>query len=669
MSINILSGDYGSANAGALSDAISCSIINRINGEYELEMEYPISGEHFEELRQRAVLMAEDAGGVQPFRVYRIKKLLDGHVNVYARHLAYDLMGAVIAPFTASDINTALSGMTTHAMTAHGFTFSTTRTTVAPFKVSVPTAAWSLMSGQQGSLLDVYGGEYTFDGKTVTLENRRGADLGVKIRYGVNMVDLEQDKNCANTYTGAVGYWADENGENAIYTGVISAEGTFDYEKIRTVDFSSEYDEQPTVAQLEARTQSFIAANNIGVPAVSWKVEFIPLSQTEEYKNVAALETVNLGDTVSVTFERMGVDASARVVEYEWDVLLGRYRSVTLGSVKSNLADTIANQEKELAQTPTKAEATTMAERISATLTKALLGAHGGYIRLLDTDNDGEPDTLYIADNPDPALAVKVWRFNYEGWGASTAGINGPYTMGATLAGGIMADFITAGTMSADRIYGGSLTLGGNNNQNGKFVINNQNGEPIQESDWTGLNFYSGLYQPDKHIEYKVGRMGFSCIFHSNGDPTSGGMSVFSIGGSWSGTRGSSGATFGAVDDNGMHIGVTIDGNDGSVSCQSVYIDGTPLNWYSQLFSGSMTENQSFSATVPADIRLLIVEFTAGTDGPYMTVIPRSLMNNTEIRIRTMSDYYRVQANLSGNTLTFTKPSSGTQTVTVWGMR
>lgn len=77
-------------------------------------------------------------------------------------------------------------------------------------------------------------------------------------------------------------------------------------------------------------------------------------------------------------------------------------------------------------------------------LTAAILGAQGGSVRLLDTDDDGEPDTLYIADNPDPAQAVNVWRFNYLGWGASQNGYAGPFVLGA--------DFTNGGTLYANNL-------------------------------------------------------------------------------------------------------------------------------------------------------------------------------------------------------------------------
>lgn len=438
---------------GVLADAISCVVTHQLNGEDEMQMTYPITGQLFDQIEPRAVIVAdvERTRGNQPYRIYRITKPINGKVTIYARHLAYDLQGVVVEPFTASTIQAALSGLKSHAMTPNPFTFSSTRTTASTFRVNVPTSVWDLMGGQQGSLLDVYGGEYTFDGYNITLENRVGADNGVSVRYGVNMTDLTQDENIANCYTGVVAYWASDE-EGVVYSPVVSAAGTYGYVKILSVDMSDKWENKPTVAQLKSAAATYITANEIGVPKVSWTVGFVPLDTTEEYKDLAILERVSIGDTVTVKFERLGVDASARVNKIVWDVLQDRYDSVSLGSVKANIADTIAAQAREIANIPTKNEVKSLATQISTALTNAILGAQGGSVRLLDTDDDGEPDTLYIADNPDPTQAVKVWRWNYEGWGASSNGYDGPFVMGATLDGGLMADFITAGVLNANLI-------------------------------------------------------------------------------------------------------------------------------------------------------------------------------------------------------------------------
>lgn len=448
---------------GVLHDVTYCKATHELNGEDELELRYPVDGALFDKLELRTIVMAsvDRVRGVQPYRIYRITKPIGGIVTVYARHLAYDLAGIVVEPFTASGIVAALAGLKTHAMVNNPFTFTTTRATASTFKVSVPSSVWSLMGGQQGSLLDVYGGEYSFDGYTVSLENHIGSNRGVSVRYGVNMTDLEQDANCADCYTGVVAYWKSTEGDNVVYSPVVSAAGTYGYVKILSVDMSSKWEEQPTAAQLSAAASAYITANQIGVPKVSWKVGFVPLDQTEEYKDIAALEQVALGDTVTVKFAKLGVDATARVNKIEWDVLLDRYLSVSLGSVKANIADTIARQTQEIANVPNRAEVMSLAKQISTTLTNAILGAEGGSVRLLDTDNDGEPDTLYIADNPDPAQATKVWRFNYQGWAASSNGYNGPFTLGATLDNGLLADFVTAAHLTAGTIQ----------SEDGEFLI------------------------------------------------------------------------------------------------------------------------------------------------------------------------------------------------------
>ena len=444
---------------GILSNALSCKVTQELNGQYELELHYPVEGIHYGEIALRSILRATVGpdGGLQPFRVYRIVPGMSGTAAIYARHIAYDLGGYVVSPVTAADAPSAVAGIKSHALPAGmPFTLTTDKTAAAPMAVTVPTGAWALLGGQQGSLLDVYGGEYEFDGWTVRLLTRRGADRGVSVRYGKNLTDLTQDANCANCYTGVVPYW---RGNGITVTAApVYAEGDFGYTRLMPLDLSSSFEQQPTQAQLQAEAAAYVKRNQIGVPAVSWDVKLALLSQASGYEDVAFLEQIYLGDTVGVYFQRLGVNAKARVNKIVWNCLLERYDSVALGSVKANIAATIAGQQGQINAKPS----VSMVEKISASLTSALLGAKGGSVRLLDTNGDGEPDELYIADDPDPTKAKKVWRFNYEGWAASSTGYNGPYTMGATIAGGIQAWMITAANLVAGTIA----------SEQGNFLIN-----------------------------------------------------------------------------------------------------------------------------------------------------------------------------------------------------
>lgn len=609
--------DHG---VGVLYDTTYCKATHELNGEDEIELRYPVDGALFDKLELRAVIVArvDRVRGNQPYRIYRITKPLNGIVTVYARHLAYDLAGIVVEPFTASTITAALAGLKSHAMTNNPFTFTTTRGTAANFKVTVPSAVWSLMGGQQGSLLDVYGGEYSFDGYTVSLENRVGSDNGASVRYGVNMTDLEQDANCADCYTGVVAFWQGEDG--VVYSPVVSAAGTYGYVKILSVDMSDKWEEMPTVAQLSAAASTYITENNIGVPKVSWTVGFVPLDMTEEYKDIAMLERADLGDTVSVKFERLGVDATARVNAIEWNVLLDRYISVELGSVKNNIADTIVAQAREIASVPTRAEVKSLAEQISETLTNAILGANGGSVRFLDTNGDGEPDTLYIADNPDPAQAVNVWRFNYQGWGASTNGYNGPFTLGATVGGGLLANFVTAanlvagtiqsadgqtfvldldngtltmngyasktelatsggttinggniitGQLSADRIHGGTLTVGGLDDIDGKITWKNSSGETIGSINRENINLI-GTYVASK----VYGMLSDAAYQISCGNPPYYHGMVYLGLNSFTDVS----TAYGRLDlGNESGTNITLNGNTGRIDCKSLYINGQQI--------------------------------------------------------------------------------------------
>lgn len=443
--------EFNTNGIGVLSDSISCRAFPAF-GSDELTLVYPLTGIHYADIRIRSILVVkpDPFRDPQPYRVYKISRPMSGKVTIYARHIAYDLSGVIVAPFSASSVADALNGLKNNAVTNCPFSFHTDKDTSGAFSVKVPSSIWGTLGGHDGSILDVYGGEYQFDGYTVNLWNRLGADRGVSIRYGKNLTNLQQDENCANCYTGVAPYWTDQDGAETVTLReiVINAEGDYGYTRILSLDLSEAFETAPTEDELRERAEKYMADNKIGEPAVSWKVEFVQLEQTAEYKGMDLLERVYLGDTVHVEFPAMGVSATARAVEAEYDCLLERYISVTLGSVKQTIADTIVQQQKEIEKKPNLS----VVQSIATRLADSILGAKGGSVRMLDTDGDGMPDELYIADNPDPAQAQRVWRFNYMGWAASDTGYNGPFTMGATLSDGLLAEFVTTAHLVAGTI-------------------------------------------------------------------------------------------------------------------------------------------------------------------------------------------------------------------------
>lgn len=435
---------------GILSDALTCIVFQELNGMYELQMEYPVDGIHFKEIAFRSIITAkpDKISDEQPFRVYRITAPLNGIVTVYARHIAYDMNGYAVSPFTAESLGLALVGLRENSTPACPFSFQTDKSVSSSFSVKVPKSLWSCLGGTEGSVLDTYRGEWEFNGFSGYLHNRRGSNRGVSIRYGKNLTSYEQDRNCQNVYTAVYPYWSNAVDLVTLTEKTIPVEGTFDFVRVFTLDLSGEFQEKPTEEQLRTRALRYINENEIGTPDISWTVEFLQLEASEEYKDKAILEHISLGDTVTVEFEKYNISASARAVEVQYNVLLDRYDSVTLGKLKTNMADTIAAQQKEIDSKPS----VTLVEQIASALSDSILNAVGGCVRVIDTNHDGMADELYIADNPDPAQAVKVWRYNYQGWAASTHGYNGPFTMGATLDDGLLASFVTAAHLTAGTI-------------------------------------------------------------------------------------------------------------------------------------------------------------------------------------------------------------------------
>lgn len=485
--------DFSTNGIGRLSDAISCTVTLEANGGYELAMTYPMTGEHFADIQMDSIILAKPDGrrNNQAFRVYKISKPLNGQVTINAEHISYQLSRIPVSPFSATSAADALTGLKNHAAVDCPFTFWTDKASSGDFAIAVPVSIRSTLGGTEGSILDVYGGEYDFDMYTVRLYEKQGQDNGVSIRYGKNLMDLTQEESISNTITGIMPYWKDSDGNVMTLDSKVvmsDAAENYPYPRITVMDFSSEFESQPTQPQLQQAAEDYIERNNIGVPSVSLSVSFAQLWQTEEYKDIAPLEEVAIFDTVTVQFEELGVDAKAAIRETVYDVLLERYDSVEIGDARSNLSTTIAEQQEKIDKAPT----TTAMQHAIQNATELITGNKGGYL-IFRYDADGQPYEMLIMDTPDINTAKKVWRWNQGGLGYSQNGYNGPYTTAITQDGAIVADFITAGTMLANIIHGGTLTLGGQENGNGVCRVLDTAGNEVARLDVDGLNVRRGI--------------------------------------------------------------------------------------------------------------------------------------------------------------------------------
>ena len=485
---------------GTLVDAISCKVTEERNGIYELQMVYPESGIHFADIELQSIIYAQPFSGAnpQPFRIYKISKPLNGKVQIDAQHISYQLSNIPVMPFGASNVQDCLSKFTEYAAETCPFSFQTDKSTVTVYTQTTPASIRERLGGVQGSVLDIYGGEFEWDKYTVKLWNHRGANRNVTLRYGKNITDITQEENIATTYTGICPYWKGGDGTVVVTLPekVIESEyaDNYPYKLTKVVDMTSYFLEQPTVAELRAKATSYLEENAIGIPSVSIDVDFVALWQTEEYKDVAVLQRVYLCDTITVIFEKLGVNTTAKIIKTVYDVLTERYTKLTVGNYTKSLADTIAQIQLDTVENQSNME-TRLSSAIQAA-TEQITGQNGGYI-ITRYDGDNNPYEILIMDTPDIMTAQKVWRWNNAGLGFSSTGYNGPYGTAITQDGKIVADFITAGTMSANRISGGTLDLGGLDNANGQIFIYNANGDRCGQITNAGI----AIYSPDSETQ------------------------------------------------------------------------------------------------------------------------------------------------------------------------
>lgn len=480
---------------GFLKDATKCTVTEERNGSYECSLQYPITGQWYDQITEGCIIKAKanDTSEPQLFRIYKSSKPLKGIVTYSAEHISYDLNGIPTLGFSVKNVTpqAAITRAIQDAGLPSAFTAISDISTLNSSTVLTPCSVRAILGGQAGSVLDVWGGEFEFDNFVVKLHKHRGSDRGVSIEYGKNLKDLKQEANIADCYTHLMPYARysqDGEGDEKIEVYVYLSEKVLPlnnaenigHSKAYIMDFTDRFGEGEAVTEeaLRVKATAYAAAAELGVPKVNITVSFIQLWQTEEYKNIAPLERVMMCDTVAVRFSKLGVTARAKVIKTTYNTLEEKYDSVELGDAKSSFADTVNKQQAAIEEIKTsvqkgQAEATEQLKKAIANATSLITGHSGGYVVLNPAE---KPQEILILDAPTLEEAVNVWRWNSGGLGYSSTGYNGEYALAMTMDGAIVADFINAGILNgallqADSVQASSIS------QEYKTAVTNEIGE------------------------------------------------------------------------------------------------------------------------------------------------------------------------------------------------
>lgn len=463
-----------------LPDCIMCEVTEERNGIYEAEFQYPVDGLHFDEIQIGRILYVthDETKKPQPFDIYKRSAEIDGIVTFNASHISYRLGATVLQPFTASSCVDALTKIPENALDGTNFTFWTDKSVTGNFNLRIPQNIRATLSGSEGSILDVYGtGEYEFDKWVVKLYLNRGTDTPVQLRYGKNLVSITAEKDESGLYNAVIPYWYSvETGESVILPAIV-AEGTeskiepwtdengviitdgngnaFEFDALKlstcTMDLTPDFPEKPTAAQLEATARKRFTNAQPWVADENITVDFVQMWSIEEYMRYAPLQRLKLCDTVLVLYPEAGVNVRKKIIKVVYNPLLERYSSMELGTPHATLSETIQN----VTQQATMIAASSMMQQAVGKATEMITGGLGGYV-VINMINY-RPAEILILDAPTIEEAVNVIRMNEHGIGFSHDGYSGTYSTAWTIDGAFNADFITTGSLSANRIYGGII--------------------------------------------------------------------------------------------------------------------------------------------------------------------------------------------------------------------
>ena len=458
---------------GALSDAISCKVVEELNGSYELTMQYPVTGLHFSDIILNRLILADHAPNRQsePFQIYKISKPINGVVTIYAEHISYRLSYIPVSPFTANTCVEALNGLKEHADEPCQFTLYTDKSTIAEYKQIIPHSFRELLGGVDGSILDTYRGEYEFNRFNIRFTQHRGVyKKSASIRYGKNLTDLKQEESIENTVTGIYPYWqgtktitsTSSDGETVSKTEdvvvtlpekIIYSENKDKYSYHRTIpkDFAYRFQDKPTEAQLRVAAQSYV--KEIGVPEVNLTVSFLSLASMEENKHFSD-ETVYLGDTVPIEFIKLGIMTDAEIIKATYDTLMDRYDTLELGTTSSSLSKTIVAMQKKYESAVQKSQL----DQIINEQQLKISGGLGGNV--VTTYSNNEPSETVYGDTNDVKTMLNCMRVNKSGIAFSNNGYSGPYNSAWTIDGKFNADFIQAGHINGNLITGNTIKAG-----------------------------------------------------------------------------------------------------------------------------------------------------------------------------------------------------------------
>ena len=428
-------------------DALKGNATRERNGNYSAYLEYPASGP-LASVFEKEMKFKADAGTRtknQTFEIVRVVKDSSSTIKIYAQHISHKLeyMSVRHGIKVSGTADLALKTWAKNLVGDYHFDTWSDIDTVLPitFLVDKMENARLALGGVEGSILDIWGGEYEFDNQTVRLHKRLGRRAPTVLEYGRNILSAESDESIESAYTSVVPFatYTPESQEGdsrqqdpvlvTIPESYVDSKYVSMYanRRIKVVDFSSEFKDEgtgeskkniPTPEKLRALAIKYMENNRIGAPKINTKIEYVDLAQTLDYAERGWIEELELCDIVPVYYPQIGItEDDAKATKVVYDFLNDRNESVEFGlvgeSIRSAMMGGLAGRLDDLEKNQQSLE--NRQSEMAFELPKYLLNAKGNRVwnETPDENIEHKVGDIWFEKN---GLYQRLYIWNGEMW-------------------------------------------------------------------------------------------------------------------------------------------------------------------------------------------------------------------------------------------------------------
>lgn len=456
------------------------------NGDFYITIEAPLT--YLDYLAPENIIVANTPQGDQAFRISNVETTRS-KIKIKAYHVFYDSKNYLIQDSYVVDknCNDALDHLNNSTDNTSPFTTISDITKIASYRC----VRKSLYEAIQ-VLLERYGGHLVRNNWTIGIRNSIGQDNGVTIRYGKNLKDIKATYNWDNVCTKLMPVGKDGLLLNATDpTASVYLESSTQYEipytKTVTFDQSNVIEDDYKNEQGELNEQEYKQAlvNDLAEKGQNYLLtNAIP---TINYTLSANVEKVSdIGDTIEVIDEKLGVNVTTNIISYEYDCVLDKYTQIEFGNfipTLSGLMNNITSQTQQIVDESTATLQITLGQELEDATNQIWDALGNSYVIY-------EGDKILVVDSLPKETATNVIMINNGGIGFSNSGINGTFNSAWTIDNVLNMEQINVINLTADLIKGGTLKLGSNLNQNGQIEVYDEANTLIAELNKDGLKMY-----------------------------------------------------------------------------------------------------------------------------------------------------------------------------------